>query len=89
MSGLGLGLGLVVRVRARVRVVALPPSCAMKLRATRSSEVHEETDHHVTTCQRGVARGVSPGAGGAECAGRSGRCGVHEAAVATLAEPYP
>ena len=32
-----------------VSSVALPPSCFMKLRATLSSAVHEETDHQVIT----------------------------------------
>ena len=42
----------IAHLQRSVSSVALPPSCCMKLRATLSSAVHEETDHHVITCVR-------------------------------------
>ena len=50
-----------------VSSVALPPSCFMKLRATLSSAVHEETDHQVITCVQ-IGEGCGRCAECAECA---------------------
>ena len=48
-----LGDGVAIALLQRsVSSVAFPPSCFMKLRATLSSAVHEETDHQVITCVR-------------------------------------
>lgn len=46
------GACAIAHLQRSVSSVALPPSCCMKLRATLSSAVHEETDHHVITCVR-------------------------------------
>ena len=43
------GLISIAVVASRVSSVAFPPSCDMKSRAISSSEVQEETDHHVTS----------------------------------------
>ena len=67
-------------------------TCAMKLRATLSSEVHEETDHHVITLPgsyssylvRGVAskgEGCGEGKGGWRGSGGAGWGTAHRSAA--------